>query len=69
MSAVLFVCLLVLLLLLLLLLDMTLTILAPTRQRISEYFEHRYQGKFFDEEAILDELSEKLREVRYLFDS
>lgn len=65
-----------------------------TRQKISEYFEHRYQvkiflnikrlcqfrinnnfslvfssrnltqGKFFDEEAILDELSEKLREVR-----
>ena len=34
-----------------------------TRQKISEYFEHRYQGKFFDEEAILDELSEKLREV------
>lgn len=34
------------------------------RQRITEYFEHRYQGKFFDEEAILGELSEKLREVR-----
>lgn len=33
------------------------------RQRITEYFEHRYQGKFFDEEAILGELSEKLREV------
>ncbi|XP_069676990.1 potassium/sodium hyperpolarization-activated cyclic nucleotide-gated channel 2 isoform X8 [Periplaneta americana] len=32
------------------------------RQRITEYFEHRYQGKFFDEEAILGELSEKLRE-------
>ena len=26
------------------------------------YFEHRYQGKFFDEELILGELSEKLRE-------
>ena len=66
-----------------------------TRQKISEYFEHRYQvntffdikcfgqfslniysnlvfhsrkfsqGKFFDEEAILDELSEKLREVSW----
>jgi hypothetical protein len=34
-----------------------------TRQRITEYFEHRYQGKFFDEEMILGELSEKLREV------
>ena len=33
------------------------------RQKIAEYFEHRYQGKFFDEEAILGELSEKLREV------
>ncbi|XP_060536412.1 potassium/sodium hyperpolarization-activated cyclic nucleotide-gated channel 3 isoform X2 [Cylas formicarius] len=32
------------------------------RQRITEYFEHRYQGKFFDEEIILGELSEKLRE-------
>lgn len=35
------------------------------RQRITEYFEHRYQGKFFDEELILGELSEKLREVRH----
>ncbi|XP_015791289.1 potassium/sodium hyperpolarization-activated cyclic nucleotide-gated channel 2 isoform X2 [Tetranychus urticae] len=32
------------------------------RARICDYFEHRYQGKFFDEDAILDELSEKLRE-------
>ncbi|XP_050295881.1 potassium/sodium hyperpolarization-activated cyclic nucleotide-gated channel 2 isoform X3 [Anthonomus grandis grandis] len=32
------------------------------RQRITEYFEHRYQGKFFDEDVILGELSEKLRE-------
>jgi len=32
------------------------------RHRITEYFEHRYQGKFFDEDAILGELSEKLRE-------
>ena len=37
------------------------------RQRITEYFEHRYQGKFFDEEAILGELSEKLREVGGFF--
>ena len=35
------------------------------RQRITEYFEHRYQGKFFDEEQILGELSEKLKEVRF----
>ncbi|TGZ37830.1 Potassium/sodium hyperpolarization-activated cyclic nucleotide-gated channel 4 [Temnothorax longispinosus] len=34
------------------------------RQRITEYFEHRYQGKFFDEELILGELSEKLREIK-----
>ncbi|KAG7158969.1 Potassium/sodium hyperpolarization-activated cyclic nucleotide-gated channel 3-like [Homarus americanus] len=33
------------------------------RTRITEYFEHRYQGKFFDEEMILGELSEKLRET------
>jgi len=35
------------------------------RQRITEYFEHRYQGKFFDEDQILGELSEKLKEVIY----
>lgn len=33
------------------------------RARITDYFEHRYQGKFFDEDLILDELSEKLREA------
>ena len=33
------------------------------RTRITEYFEHRYQGKFFDEDEILGELSEKLKEV------
>jgi hypothetical protein len=38
-----------------------------TRQKISEYFEHRYQGKFFDEEVILGELSEKLKEVSKSF--
>ncbi|XP_074603485.1 hyperpolarization activated cyclic nucleotide gated potassium channel Ih isoform X2 [Brevipalpus obovatus] len=32
------------------------------RARICDYFEHRYQGKFFNEDSILDELSEKLRE-------
>ena len=34
------------------------------RARITEYFEHRYQGKFFNEDQILGELSEKLKEVR-----
>lgn len=33
------------------------------RVRIGDYFEHRYQGKFFNEDMILDELSERLREV------
>lgn len=37
---------------------------ADTRQRIHEYYEHRYQGKMFDEESILGELSEPLREAR-----
>ena len=37
------------------------------RTRITDYFEHRYQGKFFNEEMILDELSERLREVRNQF--
>ncbi|EHH63200.1 Potassium/sodium hyperpolarization-activated cyclic nucleotide-gated channel 4, partial [Macaca fascicularis] len=31
-----------------------------TRQRIHDYYEHRYQGKMFDEESILGELSEPL---------
>lgn len=35
------------------------------RTRITEYFEHRYQGKFFDEDQILGELSEKLKEVSW----
>ena len=34
------------------------------RQRISDFYEHRYQGKMFDEESILGELNECLREVR-----
>ncbi|CAF4184722.1 unnamed protein product, partial [Rotaria sordida] len=33
------------------------------RNRISDYYEHRYQGKIFDEDTILNELSEKLRLV------
>ncbi|KAK5867209.1 hypothetical protein PBY51_011722 [Eleginops maclovinus] len=35
---------------------------ADMRQRIHEYYEHRYQGKIFDEESILEELNEPLRE-------
>lgn len=33
------------------------------RKRITEYFEHRYQGRFFDEKWILNEMSDQLREV------
>ncbi|XP_043349803.1 potassium/sodium hyperpolarization-activated cyclic nucleotide-gated channel 4 isoform X2 [Dermochelys coriacea] len=35
---------------------------ADMRQRIHDYYEHRYQGKMFDEDSILGELSEPLRE-------
>ncbi|CAF1094956.1 unnamed protein product [Rotaria magnacalcarata] len=31
------------------------------RNRISDYYEHRYQGKIFHEDSILHELSERLR--------
>uniref|UniRef100_UPI00358E5FEC potassium/sodium hyperpolarization-activated cyclic nucleotide-gated channel 2-like n=1 Tax=Myxine glutinosa TaxID=7769 RepID=UPI00358E5FEC len=34
---------------------------AGVRQRIHEYYEHRYQGKMFDEDSILGELNEPLR--------
>lgn len=34
------------------------------RQRITDYYEHRYQGKMFDEFTILSELNECLRHVR-----
>ena len=33
------------------------------RQRISDFYEHRYQGKMFDEDNILGELNECLKEV------
>lgn len=33
------------------------------RKRITEYFEHRYQGRFFDEKWILNEMSDQLRVV------
>ncbi|XP_051527734.1 potassium/sodium hyperpolarization-activated cyclic nucleotide-gated channel 2-like [Myxocyprinus asiaticus] len=35
---------------------------ADMRQRIHDYYEHRFQGKMFDEENILGELSDPLRE-------
>ncbi|XP_058850851.1 potassium/sodium hyperpolarization-activated cyclic nucleotide-gated channel 4-like [Acipenser ruthenus] len=35
---------------------------ADMRQKIHDYYEHRYQGKMFDEESILGELSDPLRE-------
>ncbi|XP_051686094.1 potassium/sodium hyperpolarization-activated cyclic nucleotide-gated channel 2 isoform X2 [Oryctolagus cuniculus] len=35
---------------------------ADFRQKIHDYYEHRYQGKMFDEESILGELSAPLRE-------
>lgn len=37
---------------------------ADVRQKIHEYYEHRFQGKMFDEESILGELSEPLKEVK-----
>ncbi|MGH0164397.1 UNVERIFIED_CONTAM: hypothetical protein FKN15_047430 [Acipenser sinensis] len=37
---------------------------ADFRQKIHDYYEHRFQGKMFDEESILEELNEPLREVR-----
>ncbi|KAG7272401.1 hypothetical protein CRUP_035596 [Coryphaenoides rupestris] len=36
---------------------------ADVRQKIHEYYEHRFQGKMFDEENILGELSEPLKEA------
>ncbi len=38
---------------------------ADVRQKIHEYYEHRFQGKMFDEENILGELSEPLKEVKH----
>ncbi|XP_036372010.1 potassium/sodium hyperpolarization-activated cyclic nucleotide-gated channel 2-like [Megalops cyprinoides] len=35
---------------------------AEMRQKIHDYYEHRYQGKMFDEENILGELSDPLKE-------
>ncbi|GCB77092.1 hypothetical protein scyTo_0016641 [Scyliorhinus torazame] len=35
---------------------------AEMRQKIHDYYEHRYQGKIFDEDSILEELNDPLRE-------
>lgn len=35
----------------------------PMREAVLDYYEHRYNGKMFDEEIIYGEVSEKLREV------
>ena len=35
----------------------------PVKERLSNYYEHRYQGKMFDEEQILCEISKPLKEV------
>ncbi|KAA0702561.1 Hyperpolarization-activated cation channel 4 [Triplophysa tibetana] len=35
---------------------------ADVRQKIHEYYEHRFQGKMFDEDNILGELSDPLKE-------
>lgn len=37
------------------------------RAKISDFYEHRFQGKIFDEDAILGELNDPLREVSVLF--
>ena len=33
------------------------------REKFTKYYEHRYQGKMFDEEKILREISRPLRQV------
>ena len=35
------------------------------RMKLSDFYEHRFQGKIFDEEAILQELNDPIREVRW----
>ncbi|MGH0144099.1 UNVERIFIED_CONTAM: hypothetical protein FKN15_071247 [Acipenser sinensis] len=36
---------------------------ADMRQKIHDYYEHRYQGKIFDEDNILSELNDPLNET------
>ncbi|KAJ3609395.1 hypothetical protein NHX12_023918 [Muraenolepis orangiensis] len=38
---------------------------ADVRQRIHDYYEHRFQGKMFDEDSILGELSDPLKELHF----
>jgi len=33
------------------------------RQKITDYYEHRFRGKMFDEKRILEEVNECLKEV------
>lgn len=42
---------------------------ADMRQKIHDYYEHRYQGKIFDEDSILNELNDPLKEVRCKYHS
>lgn len=35
------------------------------RRKIADYYEHRYQGKMFDETSILAEVNECLRKVNF----
>lgn len=37
------------------------------RVRVTDYYNHRYGGKMFDEHAILSEVSDSLRKVRFTF--
>lgn len=39
------------------------------RQKVLDYYEHRFQHRFFNEEQILYELSDGLREVNIIFSS
>lgn len=39
------------------------------RDKITKYYEHRFQGKLFDEEKILSEVSRPLRKVGLESDS
>ena len=34
-----------------------------TRQRVIDYYEHRFKNKYFNEQQILSELSQGLQEV------
>lgn len=42
---------------------------ADMRQKIHDYYEHRYQGKIFDEDNILNELNDPLKEVKNTYNT